>query len=197
LRSHFEEKSATELYTKLTNLSQGKGEPQDYLLKLLNLKKKMQAAKRSIGKRVGVAPREPSVTSKNSSQTVSQSTISDTQHILLQFDLDVHLGEVFSLSPKTKVLIIIGRIFHPFALNLLGRNIHPTNNYKIGWIIHPLPWMENPSKTKINSSDGLPSWNRLVNDTPFVDKNKIVINSFFLRNKNYKIKSSHPPHIFR
>jgi hypothetical protein len=35
-----------------------------------------------------------------------------------------------------------------------------------------------------------------LNDTPFVDKNKIVINSFSWRNKNYKIKYSHPPHIF-
>jgi hypothetical protein len=36
-----------------------------------------------------------------------------------------------------------------------------------------------------------------LNDTPFVDKNKIVINIVFLwGDKNYKIKSSHPPHIF-
>jgi hypothetical protein len=35
-----------------------------------------------------------------------------------------------------------------------------------------------------------------LDETPFVDKNKIVINSFLWGNKNYKIKSSHPTHIF-
>ena len=68
----------------------------------------------------------------------------------------------YEKSSSVSSLIIIGRIFHPFELNLLGRNIRPTNNYNIGWIIRPLPWMENPSKTKIISSDGLPSWNRLL-----------------------------------
>jgi hypothetical protein len=34
-----------------------------------------------------------------------------------------------------------------------------------------------------------------LNDTPFVDKNKIVINSLPWGNKNYKIKSSQPSHI--
>ena len=38
LRSHYEEKSATELYTNLTNSTEGKEEPQDFLLKLLNVK---------------------------------------------------------------------------------------------------------------------------------------------------------------
>jgi hypothetical protein len=33
-------------------------------------------------------------------------------------------------------------------------------------------------------------------DTPFVDKNKIFINSFSWGDKNDEIKSSHPPHIF-
>ena len=41
LRSHYEEKSATELYTHLTNSTQGKDEPQDFLLKLLSLKQKI------------------------------------------------------------------------------------------------------------------------------------------------------------
>jgi hypothetical protein len=36
----------------------------------------------------------------------------------------------------------------------------------------------------------------VLNDTLFIYKNKIVINSFSWGNKNYKIKSSHPPHIF-
>jgi hypothetical protein len=36
----------------------------------------------------------------------------------------------------------------------------------------------------------------MVNDTPFVENIKIVINSFSRGNKNYKIKSSHLPHIF-
>jgi hypothetical protein len=32
-------------------------------------------------------------------------------------------------------------------------------------------------------------------DKPFVDKNEIVLNIVFIwRNKNYKKKSSHPPH---
>jgi hypothetical protein len=35
-----------------------------------------------------------------------------------------------------------------------------------------------------------------LHDTPFVDNIKIVINSFSWGNKNHKIKSSHPPHIF-
>jgi hypothetical protein len=35
-----------------------------------------------------------------------------------------------------------------------------------------------------------------LNDTPFIDKNEIIINSFSLGNKNYKIKSSHLPQIF-
>jgi hypothetical protein len=35
-----------------------------------------------------------------------------------------------------------------------------------------------------------------LNDTHFVDENKIVINSFSFENKNYKIKSSYPPYIF-
>jgi hypothetical protein len=35
-----------------------------------------------------------------------------------------------------------------------------------------------------------------LNDTPFVDKNKIVTNRFLGGDKNYKIKSSQPPHIF-
>jgi hypothetical protein len=35
-----------------------------------------------------------------------------------------------------------------------------------------------------------------LNDTPFVDENKIVINSFSWGNKNYEIKSSNPSHIF-
>lgn len=41
LRSHYEEKSATELYTQLTNSTQGRDEPQDFLLKLLSLKQKV------------------------------------------------------------------------------------------------------------------------------------------------------------
>jgi hypothetical protein len=32
-----------------------------------------------------------------------------------------------------------------------------------------------------------------LNDTSFIDKNKIIINSFLWENKNYKIKSSQPP----
>jgi hypothetical protein len=35
-----------------------------------------------------------------------------------------------------------------------------------------------------------------LNETPFVDKNRIVINSLSWGNKNYKMKSSHPPYIF-
>jgi hypothetical protein len=35
-----------------------------------------------------------------------------------------------------------------------------------------------------------------LNDTPFVDKNKIAINNFLWGNINYKTKSFHTPHIF-
>jgi hypothetical protein len=34
-----------------------------------------------------------------------------------------------------------------------------------------------------------------LNDTHFVNKHKIFINSFSLGNRNYEIKSSHPLHI--
>lgn len=41
LRSNYEKKSATELNMKLTNSTQGRDEPQDFLLKLLSLKQKV------------------------------------------------------------------------------------------------------------------------------------------------------------
>jgi hypothetical protein len=37
---------------------------------------------------------------------------------------------------------------------------------------------------------------RVLNDAPSIDKNKSGSNSLSLGNENYKIKSSHPPHIF-
>ena len=52
MRSHFEEKSATELHTQLTNLSQGKDEPQDFLFKLLSLKQKISFVSKEEGLQV-------------------------------------------------------------------------------------------------------------------------------------------------
>ena len=53
LRSHFHEKSATELYNELGQASQGgKEDPTEFLLRLLSLKQKIQLVSKEVGSEI-------------------------------------------------------------------------------------------------------------------------------------------------